>query len=84
MRPGRYENVSYSGNSPEIGSSLLRNRHLVRQIQMHLETKFNKHRPVNIQSIMDKSVLDIDTAQPLEKYFERQQQCQLLLTSGDN
>jgi galactokinase/mevalonate kinase-like predicted kinase len=34
-----------------IGSSSLRNRHSVRQIRMHLETKFNKHRPVNIQSI---------------------------------
>jgi hypothetical protein len=62
-----------------IGSSSLRNRHLVYQIRMHLETKFNKHQPVDIQSIMDKFVLNVDTAQPLEKYFERQQQCQLLL-----
>jgi hypothetical protein len=59
-----------------IGSSLLRNRHSVHQIRMHLETKFNKHQPVDIQSIMDTFVLDVDTAQPLEKYFERQQQCQ--------
>jgi hypothetical protein len=43
-----------------IGSSSLRNRHSVRQIQMHLETKFNKHRPVDIQSIMDNFVLDVD------------------------
>jgi hypothetical protein len=62
-----------------IGSSSLRNRHSVCQIRLHLETKFNKHRPVDIQSIMDKFVLDVDTAQPLEKYFKRQQQCKLLL-----
>jgi hypothetical protein len=28
---------------------------------------------------MDRFVLDVDTTQPLEKYFKRQQQCQLLL-----
>jgi hypothetical protein len=63
----------------DINDSSLRNRHSVRQIQMHLETKFNKHRSADIQSIMDKFVLDVDTAQPLEKYFKWQQQCQLLL-----
>jgi hypothetical protein len=62
-----------------IGSSSLRNRHTVRQIRNHLELKFNKHRPVDIQSVMDNFVKEVDTAQPLEKYFERQQQCQLLL-----
>jgi hypothetical protein len=62
-----------------IGSSSLRNRHSVRQIRNHLELKFNKHRPVDIQTVMDKFVMDVNTAQPLEKYFERQQQCQLLL-----
>jgi hypothetical protein len=62
-----------------IGSSLLRKQHPVRHIRLHLETNFNKHQPVDIQSIMDKFVLDVDKAQPLEKYFERQQQCQLIL-----
>lgn len=62
-----------------IGSSSLRNRHTIRVIRTHLENKFNKHRPVDIQSIMDKFTLEVDTAEPLEKYFERQQQCQHLL-----
>jgi hypothetical protein len=53
-----------------IGSSSLRNRHSVRQIQDHLEFKFNKHRPVDIQTVMDKFGMEVDTAQPLEKYFE--------------
>jgi hypothetical protein len=63
-----------------IGSSSLRNRHSVQQIRDHLEFKFNKHRSVDIQTVIDKFGMEVDTAQPLEKYFERQQQCQQLLT----
>jgi hypothetical protein len=63
-----------------IGSTSLRNRHSVQQIRDHLEFKFNKHRPVDIQTMMNKFGMEVDTAQPLEKFFERQQQCQQLLT----
>jgi hypothetical protein len=62
-----------------IGSSSLRNRHSIRVVHTHLESRFNKHRPVDIQSIMDRFILEVDTSKPLEKYFERQQQCQHLL-----
>ena len=62
-----------------IGSSALRNIHTARQIRNHLEKKFDKERPVDVDEVMQEFRKVIDTAQPIEKYFERQQLCQDLL-----
>ena len=61
------------------GSSLRQNWHTVHHIQNHLEGKFNKHWPVDIQSVMGKFAMEVDTSQSLEKYCELQLQYQALL-----
>ena len=61
------------------GSSLRQNWHTVHQIQNHLEGKFNKHWPVDIQSVMGKFVMEVDTSHSLEKYCKLQLQYQALL-----
>jgi hypothetical protein len=56
------DNLNKEGHYDWIGSSSLRNRHTIRQIQVHLEKKFKKHRPVDIQSVMVyKFVMEVDT-----------------------
>ena len=62
-----------------IGSSALRNLHTARQIREHLEKKFDKERPLDVDAVELEFKTNIDTSLPLEKYFERQQLCQDLL-----
>ena len=62
-----------------IGSSALRNLHTARQIREHLEKKFDKERPLDVDEVELEFKTNIDTSLPLEKYFERQQLCQDLL-----
>ena len=64
-----------------IGSSALRNVHTAKVLRTHLEKKFKKDRPVDVESVMTIFQQPHDTALPMEKYFEKQQQCRDRLVS---
>ena len=49
-----------------IGSSALRNLHTARQIREHLERKFDKERPLDVEAVELEFKTSIDTALPLE------------------